>query len=84
MSRPQPRRRSLLVATATMAASTLLLSACGGDDDGGDASGTQGSMADSLTVGTTDKIVTLDPAGSYDRSRTSPPKPSSPRPRTTR
>ena len=46
--------------------------ACGGsnDDDGGDGgSGTQaagGGNADTVILGTTDKVVSLDPAGAYD------------------
>ncbi|RBY96190.1 peptide ABC transporter substrate-binding protein [Blastococcus sp. TF02-8] len=55
------RRRS--VATAGLAATALVLSACGGSD--GD-SGSGGGNGGSLTIGTTDKITFLDPAGSYD------------------
>lgn len=56
------RRR--VVATAGFAATALVLAACGGGDgDGGD-SGSGGSGA--LTIGTSDKITTIDPAGSYD------------------
>src|SRR5829696_233657 len=56
------RRR--MVATAGVAATALVLAACGGSDgDSGDSGGGDGGT---LTVGTTDKIVTLDPAGSYD------------------
>ncbi|MFC8923749.1 ABC transporter substrate-binding protein [Cellulosimicrobium sp. NPDC057127] len=59
-------RKRLLVAAAGITAVTLTLTACGGgsgDDgeDGGSASG-----GGSLTIGTTDKVTTLDPAGSYD------------------
>ena len=39
---------------------SLLLDACGGVKDGGAATG------NTITVGTTDKITSLDPAGSYD------------------
>ncbi|MCZ2803782.1 ABC transporter substrate-binding protein [Modestobacter sp. VKM Ac-2983] len=55
--------RRALVATAGITATALALSACGGGDDG-DGGGSGGG--DSLIVGTTDKITTIDPAGSYD------------------
>ncbi|MGY1740354.1 MULTISPECIES: ABC transporter substrate-binding protein [unclassified Blastococcus] len=52
-------------ATAGIAVTALALSACGGsDDDGG--SGGGGGGGDALIIGTTDKITTIDPAGSYD------------------
>jgi peptide/nickel transport system substrate-binding protein len=56
-------RRGRMVATAGLAASALVLAACGGgsDDDSGSTGG-----GGTLTVGTTDKVTTLDPAGSYD------------------
>ncbi|MEK8227027.1 ABC transporter substrate-binding protein [Oerskovia sp. M15] len=42
---------------------TFTLTACGGsDEDGGSTTGAGGA----LTIGTTDKVTTLDPAGSYD------------------
>jgi peptide/nickel transport system substrate-binding protein len=56
--------RSVLVSTCAVSAAALLLAACGGGDDDSDGAS---SVADSLTIGTTDKIVTLDPAGSYDQ-----------------
>jgi len=59
--------RRTLAATAGVAAAALVLSACGGgsssSDDGGSSSGGSG---DSLTIGTSDKITTIDPAGAYD------------------
>jgi peptide/nickel transport system substrate-binding protein len=57
------RRR--VVATAGVAATALVLTACGGgsDDEGGSGGGNGGGA---LTIGTTDKVTTLDPAGSYD------------------
>src|SRR4051812_14091522 len=56
------RRR--IVATAGMAATALVLAACGGSDgDSGDSGSGSGGT---LTIGTTDKITSLDPAGSYD------------------
>jgi peptide/nickel transport system substrate-binding protein len=55
------RRR--VVATAGVAATALVLAACGGSsNDSGGSSGGGGT----LTIGTTDKVTTLDPAGSYD------------------
>src|SRR3954462_10949729 len=56
------RRR--MVATAGMAAPARSLAACGGSDgDSGDSGSGSGGT---LTIGTTDKVTTLDPAGSYD------------------
>src|SRR3954470_1371135 len=54
--------RRALAATAGIAMTALALTACGGGDGGGSG----GGSGDSLTIGTTDKITTLDPAGSYD------------------
>ncbi|GAA1725691.1 ABC transporter substrate-binding protein [Isoptericola hypogeus] len=56
--------RRLLAGTAGAAAVALALTACGGgsDDGGGGGDG----AAESLIIGTTDKITSLDPAGSYD------------------
>jgi peptide/nickel transport system substrate-binding protein len=56
--------RRTLVATAGITAAALALAACGGgsDDGGGGSSGGGGS----LTIGTSDKITTIDPAGAYD------------------
>ncbi|MCA0144814.1 ABC transporter substrate-binding protein [Blastococcus sp. LR1] len=56
------RRRT--VATAGLAAAALVLSACGGGD--GDSGSDGGNGGGALTIGTTDKITFLDPAGSYD------------------
>ena len=58
------RRR--VVVTAGVAATALVLTACGGSsnkDNGGSSSGGGGGT---LTIGTSDKITTLDPAGAYD------------------
>src|SRR3954452_2246318 len=57
--------RRALAATAGIAMTALALTACGGgssDDDGGSG----GSGGGSLTIGTSDKITSIDPAGSYD------------------
>ncbi|MGY1615302.1 ABC transporter substrate-binding protein [Geodermatophilus sp. SYSU D00691] len=58
------RRR--LAVTSGIAVTALVLAACGGggDDDGGGGSG--GGSGDTLIIGTSDKITTIDPAGSYD------------------
>lgn len=61
---PHGRRRGFATG-AGLVATALVLAACGGgsgDDssDGGDGGG------GSLLIGTTDKITTIDPAGSYD------------------
>ncbi|MEU2200672.1 ABC transporter substrate-binding protein [Isoptericola sp. NPDC019482] len=57
--------RRLLAGAAGTAALVLVLTACGGGSgDGG--SGDGGGSAESLVIGTTDKITSLDPAGSYD------------------
>jgi peptide/nickel transport system substrate-binding protein len=56
--------RRVLAATAGVTITALTLAACGGGDDGdGDGGGGGGGT---LTIGTTDKITTIDPAGSYD------------------
>jgi peptide/nickel transport system substrate-binding protein len=62
------RHRRVIAATAGLAAAALVLTACSGKDDsssGGSAS-SDGSGGGSLTIGTTDKTTSLDPAGSYD------------------
>src|SRR3954453_1715219 len=56
------RRR--VVATAGVAATALVLTACGGSNN--DNSGSSGGGGSTLTIGTTDKITSLDPAGAYD------------------
>ncbi len=54
------RKRSL-AALSGVAIAAMALSGCAAGTDSGD-SGTSGT----ITVGTTDKVTTLDPAGSYD------------------
>ena len=63
-----PTRRRLLALGGGVAASALLLAACGGggSSSAGSSGGTGGSASGSIVVGTTDKITSLDPAGSYD------------------
>ncbi|WP_022880939.1 ABC transporter substrate-binding protein [Gryllotalpicola ginsengisoli] len=52
------RRARLLGAAAALAATALVLAGC--------ASGNSGSSSKTITIGTTDKITSLDPAGAYD------------------
>ncbi|PFG44691.1 peptide/nickel transport system substrate-binding protein [Isoptericola jiangsuensis] len=55
------------VATAAGASVLVLaLTACGGGGTDDTATEGEGGAATALTVGTTDKITTIDPAGSYD------------------
>ncbi|KRC42942.1 MULTISPECIES: ABC transporter substrate-binding protein [Oerskovia] len=60
-------RKRLLAATAGIAVVTFTLTACGSgsgtNEDGGSSNASAGGA---LTIGTTDKVTTLDPAGSYD------------------
>lgn len=61
MSLQFSRRGRIGFALGALGVSALVLSACGGSsNDDPDASG------EALIVGTTDKVTTLDPAGSYD------------------
>src|SRR3954465_14996752 len=55
--------RRALIATAGITVTALTLAACGG---GGGNSGGGSSGGGALTIGTTDKVTSLDPAGSYD------------------
>src|SRR5215212_1976507 len=57
--------RRALVATAGITAAALALAACGGSSDDGDGGSSSGGGG-SLTIGTSDKITTSDPAGAYD------------------
>lgn len=59
------RRRALAV-TAGTAAVVVALAGCGGADEGDDNGSDGGGAGGALVVGTTDKITTIDPAGSYD------------------
>ncbi|HEY2557541.1 MAG TPA: ABC transporter substrate-binding protein, partial [Diaminobutyricibacter sp.] len=53
--------RRVLAVTAAFAATALVLAGCAGNANSS-SSGSNGT----LTVGTTDKITSIDPAGSYD------------------
>ena len=57
------KRRTGAMAVAIAAAGALLLSACSTSTTGGSGGDGEGGT---LTVGTTDKVVALDPAGAYD------------------
>lgn len=62
MASASTNRRRALALAAGFSAAALALTGCtagGGDDEGGEAGGT-------LTIGTTEQITALDPAGSYD------------------
>ncbi|MDE0546313.1 ABC transporter substrate-binding protein [Microbacterium sp. C7(2022)] len=65
MSLHTPARGRLGLAAGALGVSALLLAGCAGggstDGDGGDA-----ASDEPIIVGTTDKVTTLDPAGSYD------------------
>ena len=56
---PLKNHRKILAAVASIAA-IASLTACGGVKDTNTASGS------AITIGTTDKITSVDPAGSYD------------------
>jgi peptide/nickel transport system substrate-binding protein len=58
--------RRLTAAAAGMTAITLALTACGGGGSDDEAAAGEGGGGEAITVGTTDKITSLDPAGSYD------------------
>ncbi|MEV8215475.1 ABC transporter substrate-binding protein [Leifsonia sp. NPDC077715] len=52
--------RRLLAVSAAFAAAALVLAGCSGSNNG------SGGGGGAITVGTTDKITSIDPAGSYD------------------
>jgi len=54
------RTRSVVASLAGTAAVALVLAGCSGGSTGGSTSGS------AITIGTTDKVTVLDPAGSYD------------------
>ncbi|WP_203135224.1 ABC transporter substrate-binding protein [Microbacterium sp. JZ31] len=60
------RSRALVVAVPAVAALALAGCAAGGNGDGGDGGGGAAAGDNLILVGTTDKVTTLDPAGSYD------------------
>ncbi len=56
-------RARLVGAASALGVATLLLAGCAG---GGSSDATGDSSSEAIIVGTTDKVTTLDPAGSYD------------------
>jgi len=58
--------RRKLVGTAGCAVAALTLAACGGGSSGGTSGGSGSGGGGTLTIGTSDKITALDPAGAYD------------------
>jgi peptide/nickel transport system substrate-binding protein len=64
MSLHQSGRGRLALAIGAFGASALLLAGCAGG--GGGNATTGGGTDEPIIVGTTDKVTTLDPAGSYD------------------
>lgn len=66
MSYLPTRRGRVLALGAGLASSALLLAACGGGGGGTTAGSSAGATGGTLIIGTTDKITSLDPAGSYD------------------
>lgn len=62
MSLQNSGRGRLVLAIGAIGASALLLAGCAGGGGGGKTGGASGP----IIVGTTDKVTTLDPAGSYD------------------
>ena len=67
MASPLRSHRRALLALSGAAATALALTACaGGSSDAESSDGDSGSAGGSLIIGTTDKITTIDPAGSYD------------------
>ncbi|WP_277213537.1 ABC transporter substrate-binding protein [Isoptericola croceus] len=57
------RGLTLAASTASLA---LVLTACSGGSDGDGANGGGGAGGGSITVGTTEQVTSIDPAGSYD------------------
>lgn len=62
---PHNRRRAAATG-AGLVATALVLAACGGGSGDDSSDGGDGGGGGSLLIGTTDKITTIDPAGSYD------------------
>lgn len=60
-----PRSRALF-ALGALGATAIVLAGCAGGGGGGNGGGGGGNSGEPLVVGTTDKITSIDPAGSYD------------------
>jgi peptide/nickel transport system substrate-binding protein len=59
------RTGTRVVALGAAALATIALAACGSSKNGSSGNGS-GSGSKPITIGTTDQVVSLDPAGSYD------------------
>ena len=59
-------RHRILTGVATAAAAGLVLAGCAADASGGSTTGANEGMSDLITIGTSDKVKSLDPAGAYD------------------
>lgn len=67
MSLQTHTRGRILLALGALGASAVVLAGCaGGGGDDGNTGDNGGDSSSPLIVGTTDKIISLDPAGSYD------------------
>ncbi|RLK52175.1 ABC transporter substrate-binding protein [Microbacterium telephonicum] len=64
MSLHHSTRGRIGLAVGALGAASLLLAGCAGGGSTGGSTG--GASGDPIIVGTTDKVTTLDPAGSYD------------------
>jgi len=60
MNSVSARRVRVVASVAALAAGAIVLAGCSGGNGG------TGASAKTLTIGTTDKITSIDPAGSYD------------------
>src|SRR5665647_2404497 len=60
------KKTSLSYVIALASVSALALTACGGSTTGGSTGGATSASGAPITFGTTDKVSSLDPAGSYD------------------
>ncbi|WP_293769168.1 ABC transporter substrate-binding protein [uncultured Corynebacterium sp.] len=67
-----PRRVVRVLAPALALATGLALASCASTSDtGSSASGSDAASGSGITIGTTDKVTKLDPAGSYDNGTSS-------------
>jgi peptide/nickel transport system substrate-binding protein len=66
MSTLSAGRRRAFATGAGLVTAALVLTACAGGSSDDDETGGGSESGSSLLIGTTDKITTIDPAGSYD------------------
>ena len=59
-------RTTKLLAIGAAALAAISLAACGSSKGGGGGGSKGGGSGSTITIGTTDQVVSLDPAGSYD------------------